>query len=331
MKTIVCTGDSHTWGQGIPGLEGTFSPPVTAGDLRLVSFKYNSYVNFFRRLVSQKTGSSAVEFEAQSLQHLPDSGKSDIKNGCALINDIPVNITADMGLVRIQFLSGTEPSGAIILLDGKTQREIDLRTDNPVNGYRTVSFFCNPDDKHTLTIKALWGVVQLYRIEIYSGEVAVLNSGVGSCTVSKFLSEYWDNYVQVFHPYAAALEPHTINDWLTGETPAEYHRHLRALANKFRTSGCEAVMMTVSPILGSQDIPFNKISYPSYIEESRRVAVECGISLCDTNAVMGIRLKGLTDEKARSLLFNDNWHVNELGHRIYAEALYDEFIRNGLI
>lgn len=51
MLKIVCTGDSHTWGQGAKGAVEAFDPPVVAGELRPVDFGTGSYVNVLRRAV----------------------------------------------------------------------------------------------------------------------------------------------------------------------------------------------------------------------------------------------------------------------------------------
>ena len=54
MKRILCTGDSHTWGQGATGLMTMFDPPVCNGDLRLTPFIVESYVNRLRRIIENK-------------------------------------------------------------------------------------------------------------------------------------------------------------------------------------------------------------------------------------------------------------------------------------
>jgi len=87
IKTIVCTGDSHTWGQGIPKLEDTFDPPVTAGDLRLVSFRFGCYVNLLRDMINEKTGSSAKELTAEDIRRI--YGKKQILD-CAAVDDTPL-------------------------------------------------------------------------------------------------------------------------------------------------------------------------------------------------------------------------------------------------
>lgn len=331
MRTIVCTGDSHTWGQGAPGLEESFSPPVMAGDLRLISFQYDSYVNLLRRMVNQKTGAFAHELDAQRLQLLPGTEKHKLRNGCVVLEETPFYLNTVTSFIRIQFLANESPSQAAIFLDEKLHTKINLHTDNPVNAYQTVSLFCNDCGKHQITIAPRRGTVQLYRIETYAGPAAVLNSGIGSCPTFRFLSDYWENYVQALRPSVVVLEAHTINDWLAGDPLPVYRKRLKNMVETLRASGCEVVMLTVSPILGAQDLPFNPIAYPLYVEESRRVAAECGVALCDANTLMEHRLNGLSQEEARALLFHDNWHVNALGHRIYAEALFDCLVENHLI
>lgn len=67
MKTIVCTGDSHTWGQGADGLFSSISPPAEAGELRLAGFSYPCYVNLLRDWFNARTGSRAGELSAGEL------------------------------------------------------------------------------------------------------------------------------------------------------------------------------------------------------------------------------------------------------------------------
>lgn len=69
IKTIVCTGDSHTWGQGPKGVCEYFSSSlgggnsVCAGDLRPVPFKFPCYVNLIRDEINKISGSSIYEKE----------------------------------------------------------------------------------------------------------------------------------------------------------------------------------------------------------------------------------------------------------------------------
>ena len=76
MKRILCTGDSHAWGQGVKGLLEEFTPAVVAGDLRLASFRTAGYVNRLRRRVEEKTGSFSREWSAGALAALFYAQKS---------------------------------------------------------------------------------------------------------------------------------------------------------------------------------------------------------------------------------------------------------------
>jgi len=57
IKTTVCTGDSHTWGQGATDAEQSLNSPAEGGDLRLVSFQYGCYVNLLRKMICERTDS----------------------------------------------------------------------------------------------------------------------------------------------------------------------------------------------------------------------------------------------------------------------------------
>jgi len=98
------------------------------------------------------------------------------------------------------------------------------------------------------------------------------------------------------------------------------------MIDRLRAINCGVVMMTVAPIAGPQDVPFNKTPYSDYVEESRRIAKICGVPQSDANAVMNSRIQGLSEDEAFKLLFCDNWHVNAYGHGIYANEAYRTLI-----
>ncbi|NLM77371.1 MAG: hypothetical protein GX173_04685 [Ruminococcaceae bacterium] len=317
MKTILCTGDSHTWGQGIAGLEDTFNPPVQPGDLRLVSFQYNGYVNLLRGEINSRTASDAVEYAAADLQRL--SG-TQCWSGSVLLDQDPLHIDIKAALFRIQFHVAETPSEAAVYVDGKLLKTIRLRPAKLTHPYQTESFFCTADGQHRLTIQATMGTIALYRLETYTGVAALLNCGIGRCPTGRFLEEYWEDYVARLQPSLVIMEPHTINDWLTGDPPQVYRAHLIEMIERLQAMSCAVILLTVAPIAGPQAMPFNKISYDAYMEESRKAARICSVPLCDANALMCRQIAGMSEEQARRHLFHDNWHVNELGHRIYADA-----------
>ena len=323
MKTIVCTGDSHTWGQGIAKLEESYDPPVTAGDFRLVPFHFGCYVNLLRDMVNEKTGSSAKELSAEVIRCI--YGKKQYFD-CAVIDNTPLDLPSNAELIRIQFHYLDTPSKAAVYINGVLQREINLQRSDITNGYKIESFFCESEGKHQLTITSQQGIVLVYRIELYSGKVAVINCGIGSCPTFRYLTEYWNDYVVSLKPSLVILEPHTINDWLAADPPSVYGQRLKEMIDRLRDMNCGVVMMTVSPIAGPQDVPFNKILYSDYVEESRKVAKICNVPVCDANAVMNSQIKGLTEDEAFKLLFNDNWHVNAYGHSIYAREVFQTLV-----
>ncbi len=327
MKTILCTGDSHTWGQGVPGLEESFSPPVVAGDLRLVPFRFKSYVNLLRDEIGRAFGSEAAEMDAGGLCSL--SGNRAVSNS-ALIGEKPLSLEFEGELVRLQLMRDTEPSAAEIRLDGESLAAIDLRADFSENNYKNYSFYC-PPGKHTLTVCALEGSVLLYRVETYRGRYAVVNCGIGSCPVEKFVSGYFDDYAAVFRPAVTVLEAHTINDWLFKDPPERYRARLISAIEAFLSLGSRVLLLTVSPILGAQAMPFNPVPYSEYVEQSRAAAAETGVPLCDANALMGKLISGLDEEEAFALLYKDNWHVNALGHKIYAGAICTSLEKNNML
>lgn len=323
IKTIVCTGDSHTWGQGATGIIEYFTPEVVAGDLRLTPFRFNSYVNILRQMINRDTKSFATEFSAEQI--CTQQG-AEFRNGCAIVKEKPFVMNLKADLIRIEFLAQSDPSNAEIWIDGKCVKDVDLLVQNSFNAYKICPVFCESQNEHALEIKSSNGEVLVYRIEAYSGEYAVINSGIGSCTTSRFLNEYWDDYVKLYQPHIVIMEAHTINDWLEGSLPEVYIQRLIKMIEKFKALGATPVLMTVSPIMGAQSKPYNNIDYSKYITASISAATQCGTSIADANKIMYQNMNGYTQEQKRAFLFNDDWHVNDAGHQIYAEAAFEKII-----
>jgi hypothetical protein len=275
MKTIVCTGDSHTWGQGPNGVETHFTdPPVCGGELRPVPFRYPCYVNLLRDEINRITGSSAFETEPRT----------------EITGDYVINDRVDLARFYYRF-------------DGHNNitAESAFASDKITETENAVYLF---DEKLTIKPKHK---LYLHRCELYSGNYAVINSGVGSCTTTRYLEQFYENYVKRFHPSVIAAEAHTINDWLNKVTLPEVNANLRRIL-----TGCpkaKAILLTVSPIGGETALPFNITDYEEYIAESRLAAGKAGCVIADANLFIG------TDK------FSDNWHVNEDGHRIYFETI----------
>jgi lysophospholipase L1-like esterase len=314
MKTIVCTGDSHTWGQGAKGAVQSINPPAEGGDLRLLSFQYDCYVNLLRRMVCERTNSEFTEYEAVQLK-LP------LTEACAVLqSSLKIELVAE--LIRIQFRKQKTPSSASIYLDGALYETVNLQSGNTGYGFygmKTVGIFCG-EGLHTLEIVNTAGSVLIYRIETYKGEYAVINSGIGSCSTLRYIEEYWNDYVECYHPSLVLMEAHTINDWLTKCPPDEYEKNLVRFIRKIKQINAIPVLMTVSPILGNQSAPFNDYPYDEFIKASRRAAQSENINIADANLEIRRQLYGLSQERQFQLMFSDNWHINDLGHELYAQC-----------
>lgn len=319
MLRILCTGDSHTWGQGADGLEKEFDPPWVGGELRLASFKSGCYVNRLRNMVNEATGSKSAEWTARELA---DMSGAEFEAPCAVIDQRSVELEAEGSLFRIEFGMICGESEACIELDGQTVREENLQAEQALNAWRIAAIHAEPG-LHRLKIRAERGEVRLFRVEAYSGACAVINSGVGSCPVNRLLSDFWKNYVEAVRPDAVLMEAHTINDWLTGDDPETYFRRLKALIEEVKGIGAVPVLLTVSPIGGEQILPGLAAEYDLFIEASRRAARACSVQLCDANRMMKIMTDGMTEQERFDFLFADNWHPNERGHAVYAQMLFE--------
>ncbi len=255
MKFIVCTGDSHTWGQGVADVIGHFTDPdVQGGDLRPVPFFTKGYVNLVREEVCRRTGSSFAEEEPKTVI------AGDYRTGqkCAA--------------ARFFFrFDGHNNYKVATVIDGVSRSPlVTARTDE--NGALIVT----PSEP-----------MFLYRAEYYAGEYAVINAGVGSCTTRRYLEEFYHNYVELFNPLCIVAEAHSINDWLNHIPLDEVKENLVKIL-----TGCanaEPVLVTVQPVAGETGLPFNAIDFDDYVRVSREAAEENGFALVDANRTIGAR------------------------------------------
>ena len=285
MKFIICTGDSHTWGQGPAGLLEHFTDPeVQAGELRPSPFDVPFYVNLVRDEVNRRTGSSAYEEEPRTV----------------IEGEYRTGRVCDAARYVFRFDGHNNYKVASVIDGGSRSPLIDARTDG--NGELVITV---PEPMH------------LYRAEYYSGDYAVINSGVGSCTTRRYLEQVYDSYVKLFEPCCIVAEAHSINDWLNHIPLDEVKANLAKIL-----TGCPdvyPVLMTVQPIDGPTAEPFSKIDYEEYIRVSRESAEENGFCLVDGNRAIG------------HAHFSDNWHPDEEGHAIYAREIMKALEDGGIV
>lgn len=318
MRRIVCTGDSHTWGEGATGLKQSFDPPIVPGDLRLAGFAYDSYVNLLRRKWNALTGSSAREWSAKDMSA---AAQTEYEAPCTILKDKALDLDFSGELLRIECCGSRSVSTLNVDIDGKAAR-FDLHAVDGPKDYRLLTFHLE-EGAHHAVLSAKAGTVRLYRAESYEGPWAVINSGVGSTTASLYHRRCWPDYVEALNPDILLMEAHTINDWLTMKDPVQYENDLSALLQAGKARNSAVILMTVCPLVGKQTVADCTIAYDAYLEASRRAAQAMEVPLCDASMAMAKEIAGMKDEEAAAWLYADRKHVNDRGHALYADLLYD--------
>lgn len=326
MKRIVCTGDSHTWGQGVPGLAADFDPPFVGGELRRTGFGIDSYVNQLRRRVEAITGSRSFEWDAKALAR---QGGLPYSPPCARVGQVPFTLRFQGALLRVSYALGDAPVQWELAVDGvpKDGGILPAATDN--KPYRLCHVHLE-EGEHTLTVSAQSGVFPLVRIESYTGPFAVINAGIGSCPSFRYREKYFAEYVAAAKPDIVLAEAHTINDWIAGAPPEEYGRRLEALLRDFTAQGAQTVLMTVAPTGGDQRWQ-NGPLYEEYVAASRLAAQRAAVPVCDANRRIAAAVAGLTETEMAEKLLDDIWHPNLWGHTLYADLLLETLQEKALL
>jgi hypothetical protein len=115
-----------------------------------------------------------------------------------------------------------------------------------------------------------------------------------------------------------------INDWIHGDASGldNYRRMLAKMTEELFSAGSEVVMVTESPILGAQYNGYHY--YDDYIDAFRKAALaNPRILLADANRRMKVFLADGDFEHNSRILFEDKWHVSQVGHFIYLKAITD--------
>ena len=64
---------------------------------------------------------------------------------------------------------------------------------------------------------------------------------------------------------------------------------------------------------------------------SRSAAAAAGVPLCDASAAFSAALAGLSAQAAAAQWYDDPWHPNSRGHRLYAGLLADALTAQGFL
>lgn len=300
MKILAIIGDSHGWGQGAHGVWESIEKeaPVEGGELRPVPFRFPCFANLIRTSVEAKTGSSS---------HDKNPRKS-----------LPVTFSSEAGLIRL-FLTAEETDGeACVSFNGEIKKELFLPKEGHPKPYKAVTLFLDKPGEIEIT-----GNGSLYRVEEYFGSHAVVNCSVGSTPTFRYLENFWETYVALLLPEEILIEPCTINDWLSGETPEEYKKNLLRLFIKALEDKRKVACLGCTTIMGRQESPATGVPYSDYLAAAKEAALSLSLPFADTAAVFKEMSAGLSEKEAFDLLFSDNWHPNDRGHAVYARLALD--------
>ncbi len=315
---IACMGDSHTWGEGV-GAEYGFKPAVTGGDLRMIPWGYPSYVNLLRNAVNLYTGSAAREYCGEELKSLCQSAADDFG-----IVTGKLSISEKYSLLRIFFVKDTDDTKALVKI-GTHEACVTIPKIAP-NELTNSSVICKTflceNEETNLEIVTQSEQVIIHRIELYSGEYAVVNAGVGSCNIKRYIDFFFDSYIKSLDPFAVIFEGCTINDWLLTEPVSSYGNKLSAAFEKLGSLTDKILVHTPFPIAGDTVLGEGKEDYREYIEKLKAAAEHFGVPVCDTYGIMNDLLSAAPSEKRMKLLYHDNWHPNGTGHYIYAYNIF---------
>ena len=305
IKTIVFTGDSHTCGQGASGFEDEPCSVYNTNGKGVTKYApagCTCYVNLVRDFITENTNSKAFEMSGKELSkknNLP------LVNGYAkLEGEIKFPVNADF--ILIGFAEKSAPASADIYLDGKLYKREYLHAEITRHddwSQRYVPVYSG--GAREISILPAEGEVFIKYMEFCSGEYAVINSGIGSCTTKRLLEDCFDYAVAAFNPDIIIAEAQTINDWIN-LTPTECRENLEKLLDAFKETGAKVLMTTVSPILGEQKRTENSDNYQKYVDISKETAMSKDITLIDSGKIMTERLQGLSDNEKLSLMYSDN-------------------------
>lgn len=182
-KIILVTGDSHTWGQGSGG-ENALEQPLVPGELRPLSFECPSYVNLLRAKIGTLTGSEALEYQGKALMELAHGRE---RHGSALLLEgDSLVLPKKASVYRICFQGQEEESRAQVRLGGRCYGECGLSMLASQYMYCFYPVLCQEEEME-LEIRCTAGSVLIYRIEAYRGPFAVINGGIGSCPLVRYL------------------------------------------------------------------------------------------------------------------------------------------------
>lgn len=318
MKVIAMLGDSHTWGEGV-GADYAFIPSIVCSDLRMLPFEFPSYVNLIRNAFTLKTCSNAKEYYASTLTGMCERAQEQF----GIIEQKALVFNENFLLCRLFFKANADKSFVNVSVDGKNVTKYELQSDDDCMNKCIRLINIRPETvAHKLEISSADGrPIYIHRVEFYSGEYAVVNCGVGSCTVERYQREFFNSYVAELQPYAVVFEGCTVNDWLSVKSLEAYDNDLERMIDSIKAINARLIMHTTFPVLGGSYCGSCADSYEDYVDTMRKTARKCGIDFADCHSEAMRLIAEVPENKQSTFMHHDKWHPNGTGHYLYARMI----------
>lgn len=329
MKIILCTGDSHTCGQGSDNIKSatkvknpndrydTSGKGLGGGACDLVC---PGYVNLVRQYVVENTDSRHELVELQQLNE--GYGYALEEDGVLLDRELVFENRWDA--MALCLAERPEEAQIAIYLDGKLCRTETLHAPRPrYNDWSFRNILIHCQGAKEVKIVPVSGKPYLRHVQFGAGEYMVINSGIGSCTSRRYLNECFDYCVEEFKPYLVIAEGHSINDWIQYKSAQEHYDALAALMRKMLDMGAKVLFTTVSPIESKQENAAGTL-YQDFIDASRKMAADLALPVADAHEAFKAALAPIPKEEQSDFMYVDRWHVNARGHKIYADAITEK-------
>ena len=329
MKIILCTGDSHTCGQGADNVmsrDKVKDPkkvyvPQGKG-LGLNSFEFPSYVNLLREHILKNYNSTFLLLTAEELisSYGCKSKQNEREMPVALVEKELI-LKNKRDLIVLSVFEQTCEAVFDVFVDKKLYATHTLHTPMPrYNEFSVRHIFIKCENAKEVRLVAKKGELLLNNIQLCSGNYAVINSGIGWCPSSRYQTECFDYAVKDACPDVVIAEAHTINDWLIMDSPKKHYNSLCNYLDKLHKLTDKIMLVTVSPILHIQGGEHN-LFYKDFMAEAKRLSTRNDIVFADANAEFEKALANVPACKHEEFMFVDNAHVNARGHKIYADTI----------
>ncbi|MBR6729354.1 MAG: SGNH/GDSL hydrolase family protein [Clostridia bacterium] len=320
MKFILCTGDSHTCGQYADGsgswMTESLGYNILGKGFGPVNFWGRDYVNLIKNYVTDHTNSRVENMDITSWG-----------NEFARFRKIerPITIPGGCDALLLRVAEKTAEATLGIYLDGELYRTKKLHAEVTRYGLWSIGFVMIPcTGVKEITLKAESGYVYINSCERWSGEYAVVNCGVGSCTVGRYKNECLPDLLEEFPERIFLAEVHTINDWVKNNTIEAYSRALSEMLEIMKKNAELTMAITVSPILREEPVPYATDFYEKFVDAAYEVIEKAGVPMIDAHKAFAEKIAGKSAEELIGTVYGDDLHPRQPGYTLYAEKIIEK-------